>query len=372
MPDHKPDDAPTTRPQHVLAQFEIGNPRAIEPLGNGLINDSWRVSLAADERQLVLQRINGTVFPEPVRVMENITRVGQHLARKYGDGRFPDPQRRCLMPHHAATGRPWWRDPQGHYWRLFDFISASSSIDRISSDAVAYQAGLGFGGFVADLDDLPEPSLHQTIAGFHDTAARLQALEAARLEHPERAAGVVDELQRIRALTWLVQRLDEVNAAAPMPQRVVHNDTKVDNLLFDQRSGEALCVIDLDTVMPGLVIHDFGDMVRNGAAAISDTGVASFSLERFEALTRGYLAGCGHLLTASETTWFPLAGPLLAFELAARFLTDYLHGNVYFKVDFDQQNLHRCRQQLGLAELMLAQTGAMEAVVTGALVDLGG
>ena len=361
-------DASASMRQRALGWFGMEMPETgIEPLGNGLINDSWKVSLPGGGPQYVLQRINPAVFPEPARVMENIARVGRHLSRKYRDGRYADPQRRCLRPLEAVGGQPWWVDPQGEYWRLFDFISGSAGMQHIDSDTTAYQTGLGFGRFVADLDDLQEPPLHETIAGFHDTVGRLRALQAARTDAPPAlASGVATEVDRIGALAWLPQRLLDLNAVAPMPQRVVHNDTKVDNLLFDQGTGEALCVIDLDTVMPGLVIHDFGDMVRNGAGTISNAGNASFSLDRFRALTRGYLAGTGSLLTASELAFFPLAGPLLALELASRFLTDYLRGNVYFKESFEGQNLLRCRQQLDLAELMLAQTEAMKAIVAAA------
>jgi len=365
-------DASSSLRQDALARFEIDSSEAdIEPLGNGLINDSWRVSLPAGGPQYVLQRINRTAFPEPVWVMENIVRVGRHLSRKYRDGRFADPQRRCLVPLEAADGQCWWVDSRGGYWRLFDFISGSIGMQHIDSASTAYQTGFGFGRFVADLDDLPAPPLHETIAGFHDTVGRLRALQAARADAPALADGTIAEADRIEALAWLPQRRLELSAAAPMPLRVVHNDTKVDNLLFDRGTGEALCVIDLDTVMPGLVIHDFGDMVRNGAGTLSNDGNASFSLDRFSALTRGYLAGTANLLTASEVEFFPLAGPLLALELGGRFLTDYLRGDVYFKVTFEGQNLIRCRQQLDLAELMLAQTGAMTAIVEDASTQTG-
>lgn len=340
---------------------------AIEPLGNGLINDSWRVVLPGTDSQYVLQRINRAVFSDPLRVMENIVRVGRHLAARYQ--RYSDPLRRCLLPREAVGGERWWIDPQGDCWRMFDFIAGSVSVQRIDSEHTAFQTGLGFGRFVADLDDLPGPPLHQTIAGFHDTCGRLQALEMACANAPALASGVAAEAERIQALIWLPQRLAELNAAQPIPQRIVHNDTKVDNLLFDRQSGEALCVIDLDTVMPGLVVHDYGDMIRNGAGSIGDSGEAEFSMQRFTALTRGYLAGMGDMLSASERGFFPLAGPLLALELASRFLTDYLRGNGYFKVSFEQQNLLRCRQQLRLAELMLAQTEAMQAVVADASAD---
>lgn len=336
----------------------------IEPLGNGLINDSWRVASPGSSTHFVLQRINGMVFADPSRVMENITRVGRHLSGKYRG--YQDFRRRCLLPHQSITDESYWVDRQGDYWRLFDFIADSASVQCIDSEHTAFETGFGFGRFVADLADLPGPPLHQTIPGFHDTVARLRALENAEQDEPALARAVAEEIARIRALRWLPQQLVESSAENAMPQRVVHNDTKVDNLLFDKRSGKALCVIDLDTVMPGLLVHDFGDMVRNGAGTVADTGASRFSLQRFDALTRGYLSGAGAVLTKGELEFFPLAGPLLALELASRFLTDYLRGNTYFKVAYEQQNLHRCRQQLDLADLMLAQTQAMQDSVAAA------
>ena len=346
----------------ALARFGIDAcGLVIEPLGYGLINDSWQVSLPGTGPQYVLQRINNTVFPDALRVMANSARVGRHLFARYRH--YPDPQRRCLLARNAVGGDPWWLDRQGDYWRVFDFIADSLTVQHIDSVGIAFQTGLGFGRFVADLDDLPGPPLHETIAGFHDTVGHLYRLRQALADVPTVAHAIVTEVQRIQALSWLPDRLAALDAEAPMPRRVVHNDTKVDNLLFDRHTGEALCVIDLDTVMPGLVVYDYGDMIRNGTGNISDAGQADFSLERFAALTDGYLTATGSLLGASERAFFPLAGPLLALELASRFLTDHLRGNSYFKVSFEAQNLLRCRQQLDLAEAMLAQTEAMQDIV---------
>lgn len=356
-------------------------PAGIHKLGRGLINETFLVGPTehADPagrgdggRRHVLQRINGSVFERPEAVMQNIERVSAHLADKWRQRPVADPERRylCLLP--SNQGQYSWQDPDGHWWRVFRHIDGSIGRQQIDDLATAWQAGLAFGRFMADLDDLPGPPLQETIAGFHDTSARLTSMEQAFATDPlGRAAPLDVEHQRLLQGSALVSELSQLQQAACMPLRVVHNDTKVDNLLFDRQSGEALCVIDLDTVMPGLALHDFGDMVRNGACGLNDHAVPSFSLAKFEALTCGYLTGSAGLLTPSELAFLPQAGPLLALELAARFLTDYLLGDRYFKTDFPAHNLQRCRGQLNLMDAMMKQSQQMAMIVARVALDAG-
>ena len=356
-------------------------PDGIRKLGRGLINETFLIGPAEpigiaghvdSGRRYVLQRINASVFERPEAVMQNIERVSAHLADKWRQRPVADPERRYLRLLTSEQGQHSWQDPGGHWWRVFRHVDGSIGLQQIDDLATAWQAGLAFGRFMADLDDLPGPPLQETITGFHDTSGRLASMEQAFAEDPlGRAASLDAEHQRLLRGSALVTDLAQLQQAACMPLRVVHNDTKVDNLLFDRQSGEALCVIDLDTVMPGLALHDFGDMVRNGACSLNDNGVPSFSLAKFEALTSGYLTGSAGLLTSSELAFLPQAGPLLALELAARFVTDYLLGDRYFKTDFPAHNLQRCRGQLNLMDVMMKQSQQMSMIVERVANDVG-
>lgn len=348
------DSAEAGRFVTTAAAFRLdGAVQAVEPLGAGLINTTARVRVAAGA-DAVLQRINSAVFPAPAPLMANLRRVTNHLATRA----VPT---LALLPTHG--GADWFADAGGQAWRCFRYESHSRTWTDAPDLAVARAAAAAFGAFVAALADLPGPRLYETIPGFHDTPTRLQALGDAWAADPcGRAAGAAREVDAVlqRAATGAV--LSRAARAGELPERVVHNDTKLSNVLFDTRSGAVRCVIDLDTVMPGLLAHDFGDLVRSVAAVPGPDG-PRLDAARCAAVANGYLAGAGALLTPAERHYLAVAPQLITLELAARFLTDHLLGDVYFRTQHPGQNLRRARDQLALLSSMERQADALRRAV---------
>jgi Ser/Thr protein kinase RdoA (MazF antagonist) len=325
----------------------------VSVLGAGLINDTRLVDCTPAGRY-VLQRLNPRVFPRPDRVMENIGRVLAH-------GRSPLPR---LVP--SRSGALSWTDADGGCWRVYEYLEGTLSRAVTDSPATARRAAMAFGGFLAGLSDLPAPRLHETLPGFHDTPGRLRDLLAACAADPcGRWREVQPELDLILARADQARLLATARAEGALPERVVHNDTKLANVLFDAASGELRCVIDLDTVMPGLALDDFGDLARSVAATAPEDrpGLVVLDLPRFEAVASGYLQATAGLLTRQELELMPLAPRLIALELAMRFLTDHLQGDVYFRVSHEGHNLERCRAQIGLLQSMEAKESAMRGAV---------
>jgi len=351
----------------VAPAFRLAGPViAIAPLGEGLINPTFRVRTRGTNGRVgryVIQAINHQVFPRPDSLMANLTRVLTHLARKMGpEGADP---RRVLSLIPTRDGDTTWTDSEGRSWRGFLFIEDSLTLQSVTDPKLAYEAGRAFGHFVHQLADLPPPRLHEHLPGFHDTPARLRALrECAEANPMGRAGKAAPELDRIFAREDTVTLLARAQAEGTLPERPVHNDTKINNLLFDHRADQALCVIDLDTVMPGLALHDFGDLVRSAAASRPEgSGSGRLRLSLFEGLLRGWVTGMGPLLTQGEAELLAAAPRVITLELTMRFLTDHLAGDHYFKTDRPGQNLDRCRTQLGLLDSMEEQADAMERLV---------
>lgn len=337
--------------------FELGG-RLVSavPFGSGHINDTFALTVekpASDASvRFVLQRINPHVFPNPQAVMDNIVRVTRHLKEKYAI--LPDAGRRVLTVVPAKDAKPCRFDEEGACWRCYRMIEGASTVDAVREPAQARTASFAFARFARDLSDLPPPRLHETIPAFHDTPARLRALdEIAAADRLGRAASAARELAEIGAMRHLAPLIADEFAAGNIPERIVHNDTKINNVMLDDSTGEGVCVIDLDTVMPGLAPYDFGDLVRVAAnPAREDAG----SLNRldarrdmYEACAEGFLEGFGGYLTGQEIKLMPIAGAVIAFELAMRFLSDYLDGDRYFKTARPGHNLDRARTQIALA-----------------------
>lgn len=341
------------------------------PLGSGLIHTTYLCTYQDGGRRwcYVHQRINPRVFPEPQLLMENVRRVTEHLHRRLRDQGVSDAHRRALSLIPTVQGALLWADGQGGWWRTYRYIGRSRTYDVAPAADVTRRAAAAYGDFVRRLADLPGPPLHETLPGFHDTPARRRALlRALEADACNRAGEASDAIEAVLARG--------VTAAAlvhpELPMRVVHNDTKINNVLFDVRSGEALCVLDLDTVMPGLILHDFGDLARSAAAGPEDAaggGAGGLSLGRFEALVQGYLEGTGDLLTPGELEHLALAPRVITLELAMRFLTDHLEGDRYFKMAHPGHNLERCRAQLRLLAEMEAAEAAMHDIVERARRD---
>jgi aminoglycoside phosphotransferase (APT) family kinase protein len=349
----------------VARQFQvIGKFAEATSYGGGHINDTYCVVFkqAGVPGRRILQRINGNIFKNPAANMENIQRVTAHLAAKVaGD---PDRERRVLTLIPAHDGRVWHEDAAGNYWRMYHFIEKARSYEAVESTEQAFKAAKAFGEFQRLLIDLPAPRLHVTIPDFHHTPKRFAALERAiAADVAGRAIGAKAEIEFALARKSISSVLLDAN----LPERVTHNDTKFSNVMLDDATGEGICVIDLDTVMPGLALHDFGDMVRTATSTAQederDLSRVTMQFPMFEALVRGYLASAGGFLTKAERQHLVFAGKLITFEQAVRFLADYLAGDTYYKVHYGGQNLDRCRTQFKLIESIEQQEEKMERLV---------
>jgi len=331
----------------VARRFKLAGPvSGVTPIEVGIINATFLVSCGAC--RYVVQRLNSAVFSDAEAVLVNVSRVSEHLARKAArDGG------RALTLVWARDGGGWVRDEGGGYWRCYDFIEGCKSVNSIGTLGQAREAGRVFGEFLRLVGDLAPTELIETIPDFHHTAHRYERLlEAAGADRCGLAAGAAPELAAIGQRKALTTRFGDLEARGEIGRRVVHNDTKINNVMFDEATGEAVCVIDLDTVMPGLALHDFGDLVRSAAnPAVEDERDLTRVVPRmdvFGALAEGFIAGAGDALSARERSELAVAPQVLALELAMRFLTDHLDGDVYFQVHRAGQNLDRCRAQLAL------------------------
>lgn len=367
--------------RQIGSQFELAG-RWVDavPYGSGHINDTFLVTCHSGRRvRYIHQRLNSKVFRNPGRLMENVAAVCRHTAEKAP--RFApagDIERRTLRLVPTVRGESALVDDAGDTWRTYQFIEGATAHDVIVSPDQARAAARAFGQFQAMLADFPVEKLHETIPDFHETRKRLAALERAiEADSHGRAAGVRAEIDFALSRAPLAGILLDLAKAGEIPVRVTHNDTKLNNVMLDNQTGEGICVIDLDTVMPGLSLYDFGDMVRT---AVSPAAEDEKDLSRvrvrpdfFEALAEGFLSTAvflndterGHLLTA---------GKLLTFENGIRFLTDYLSGDVYYKIAREEHNLDRCRTQFRLLDdleqkedllLRIADSAAAKVQQTG-------
>jgi Ser/Thr protein kinase RdoA (MazF antagonist) len=349
----------------IARQFQlVGEISSITPFGNGHINDTYLVTSAANGAPAcyVLQHINQNVFRNPVAVMRNIERVTSHLATQQAD--VPDGDRRVLGLIPANNGRGWFEDAAGETWRAYRFIAGAHSVDTASSTREAFQAARAFGLFQQQLATLPAPRLEETIPDFHHTPKRFAALEQAiSADVCKRAAQARREIDFALARQSITATL----LKAGLPERITHNDTKLNNVLFDDATGEGICVIDLDTVMPGLALYDFGDMVRTTTSPADEDernlSKVTMQFAMFEALVRGYLSTAGDFLTKAEKQFLAFSGKLITFETGIRFLADHLSGDTYFKVHREGHNLDRCRTQFKLVESIERQEEEMNRLV---------
>lgn len=349
----------------VVRHFTIeGSFVSAAPYGSGHINDSYCAVFnggAASSRYIV-QRINHHIFKNPVAMMENIERVTGHLATQVTGE--PDRDRRVLTLIPTRDGASYFRDEADNYWRAYRFIQNATTYDAVESTSQAFEAAKAFGRFQQMLSTLPAPRLHDTIPDFHHTPKRFLTLEKAiEADVAGRAATSSPEIDFALAHRSMVSEL--LNAG--LPERVTHNDTKFNNVMLDDTTGEGICVIDLDTVMPGLVLYDFGDMVRTTTSPAKedeqDLSRVTMQFPMFEALVRGYLASAGSFLTPAEKRYLAFSGKLITFEIGIRFLTDHLAGDTYFKVHREGHNLDRCRTQFRLVESIERQQDQMNRLV---------
>ncbi len=340
-----------------------------EPCSSGHINDTFvgRYQRDGTEVRFIHQWINHHVFKQPERVMENIDRVTSHQRRQLVESGCPDPERRALSIVPALDGRPYHRTSEGRYWRTFRFIEDAHTCEAVESAAQAAEVARAFGAFQQQLVDLPGARLHETIPAFHDTPSRFAALVRAIEADPhDRAREVRREIDFALHRETITGRLLALHAAGHIPERITHNDTKLNNVMLTA-AGEGICVIDLDTVMPGLALYDFGDMVRTATSSTvedeRDLSKVGMQMPMFRALVDGYLSAARDFLTLAERDHLAFSGKLITFEIGLRFLTDHLLGDTYFKIHRPGQNLDRCRTQFALVESIEQQEEAMAAYV---------
>jgi hypothetical protein len=354
--------------QHVEAAaraFDIdGDFISAAPYGSGHINDSYCAVFQRNgaASRYLLQRINHHIFRNPVVLMQNIERVTAHLAAQVES--HPDRNRRVLTLIPSRADGPLHVDSERNYWRAYRFIENATTYNSVESADQAYQAARAFGEFQRMLADLPAPRLHDTIPDFHHTPRRFAALERAISAD---VAGRVNLAGPEIEFALARKPLSSALLDAALPERVTHNDTKINNVLLDDVTGEGTCVIDLDTVMPGLAAYDFGDMVRTATSPAPEDEVdlsrVSMQFPLFEALARGYLSTARGFLTPAEKEHLAISGKVITFEIGIRFLTDYLSGDTYFKVHRQGHNLDRCRSQFKLLESIEQQEGQMNKLI---------
>ncbi len=358
------------------APFEIANTFALHgPIADiqrwemGHINDTFVVRLhqRGNTSRYIIQRINQHVFRQPRELMENIVRVTTFLRRKIRvlGG---DPERETLTLIPTRSGDSYHIAEDGDFWRVYRFIEGATSYQEVLDLNHLYQAARAVGRFLRLLDDFPAKDLHITIPDFHHTPKRFQALvRALDADAYNRAHAARDVIEFALARAEMAGLLIDALEAGDLPQRVTHNDTKLNNVLIDDATGEGVCVVDLDTVMPGSSLFDFGDFVRSaantGAEDERNLDRVGLDLDRFKAVVRGYLAETADALTPLERAWLPLSTRILTYELGLRFLTDYLEGDVYFRTHRPHHNLERARAQFKLMEDMEHKEGVMERIV---------
>lgn len=341
-----------------------------EAFGSGHINDTYRATYdqAGLKVRYIHQRVNENVFKKPVEVMENVARVTRHALALLTEQRNPEAHRRTLTCVPAVDGKPYAFDAHGNLWRTYPFIEGARGYDEIENNEQAYQAARAFGAFQNLTASLGGNRLHETIPDFHHTPKRLAALEAAiQADVKGRAASVQEEIAFALARAEDCGQITRLIESGVIPERVTHNDTKLNNVLLDEKTAEGICVIDLDTTMPGSALYDFGDMVRTAVPSTReddpDLTMIDVRLDRFEALVTGYLSSATFLNDA-EIDHLAFSGKLLTLECGIRFLTDYLNGDTYFKIHRPDHNLDRCRNQFAFVQALEKHMPALEAIVS--------
>jgi Ser/Thr protein kinase RdoA (MazF antagonist) len=342
----------------------------VSSYGDGHINDTYAARFrnpGGSLHRYLLQRINTNVFKNPIELMQNIERVTEHLQRKIVAA-GGDPTRETLTLIPTTEGGFLYQTVEGDYWRAFLFIEDARTFNNPVNSKHIYSAARTLGIFQKNLADFPAEALHETVPNFHHTQKRFETfIKAVELDSHNRASQVKDEIHFVQSRSDETSILTDLLARGELPLRITHNDTKLNNVLIDDKSGEGICLIDLDTVMPGLSLYDFGEAVRAGAALAAEDETelskAGFSLEIFEQLARGYLEAAQDFLTPAEIEYLPFAAQLMTFEDGMRFLTDYLSGDVYFKIQREHHNLDRCRTQFRMVLALETRYDEMKTII---------
>ncbi len=350
----------------IASHFRLeGRAVSAENYGGGHINDTFLLKTDAGENY-ILQRINTSVFKDAEALMDNVIKVTdfikEKIAREGGD-----PQRGTLSVVQTKDGGTLYREGEG-CWRVYTFIRGTMTLQSCENKEQFYASACAFGHFQKLLADFPADTLYESIPDFHNTKLRYAAFEeAVKRDARGRAASVAEEIAFVRSRRDFASVLVDMQERGELPLRVTHNDTKLNNVLFDAESGLPLAVVDLDTVMPGLSVNDFGDSIRFGATYAAedepDLTRVRFEPDLFDCYTRGFLGECGSLLTDNEKRMLPVGAMMMTFECGMRFLTDYLNGDTYFKIHRENHNLDRCRTQFKLVRDMEAAREQMDEIV---------
>ena len=348
--------------EHIISLFQLqGAPVRCERYGNGHINETYLLETDAPHAY-ILQKVNRHVFPDIPNLMRNIELVTSYLWQQ-----TPDP-RRVLTLVPTVDGQTYLEDPDGEFWRVYEFVTDSLCLDHPENERDLQQSGLAFGTFQNQLAAFPAHMLTETIPHFHDTPVRYQQLkDAIRMDRAGHVKEAEAEIEAYMAFEKYAGFLMDLLKKGELPLRVTHNDTKLNNVLLDAATRTPLCVIDLDTVMPGLAANDFGDSIRFGAATAredeQDLSKVGMSLQLFEAYSRGFLSACGARLTPLEKETLPMGAMLMTLECGSRFLADYFNGDVYFHNARPGQNLYRARTHIKMAQDMEGKLGQMQKII---------
>lgn len=339
-----------------------------EELRNGHINTTYRACYRADDGHVdryILQRINDYVFKDPALVMKNVEKVTRHITWKVLRRR-KNAAGQTLTLYPARGGRSYINLPEeGGMWRCYNNIEGTHTYDVVENTRQAYQAGYAFGSFQELVSDMNPEDIRESIPDFHNTPKRYESLSQSVSADPlNRVQNCQEELELIHSWVPELGKLVEMQRSGELPTRITHNDTKINNVMLDEETDSAVCVVDLDTVMPGLSLYDFGDMVRTATCIASedeaDLSKVEMQMPFFESLAEGYLDATHDFLTKTEVDMLAFSGWLITTEIAIRFLTDYLDGDKYFRIDYPEHNLVRARNQLTLAKSIRTHLSLME------------
>ena len=353
--------------EKVIDAFQVeGKVIDCIPFGNGHINDTRLVTMD-NGVQYVAQRINKNVFKRPDLLMENYVGVTKFIRNKI-EATGGDPLREVLNAIPAKDGKPFIIDEEGEYWRLLVYVTESMSYDKVERPEQFYDSAVSFGDFQYMLRDYPAETLHETIVNFHNTPDRYrQLMEAVEKDACGRLKDVQAEVEFAKARFDFAGTLERAHSEGRLPLRVTHNDTKLNNILFDIHTGAPLCVVDLDTIMPGYSVNDFGDSIRFGATTAledeADLSKVNFDISLYELYVKGFIEGAKGGLTEGELELLPIGAIMMTFECGMRFLADHLNGDTYFKIHREGHNLDRARNQFKLVSDMESRLDEMKAIV---------
>lgn len=363
----------------LIDAFEFGGKlKTNSQILDGHINNTFSLEFEDDNgksTRYLIQEINTYVFKDPDALMNNIVSVTKYL-RDIIIRNGGDPDRESLCVYFTKDNKPYYRSEDGKCWRCYNFIGNAHSCQTVDCAETFAKAAKAFGRFQCLLSDYPGETLAETIPNFHNTASRFADFKKAVADNLSgRANQVEKEIEFVLAREKDCPVLVDLLNAGELPLRVTHNDTKLNNVMFDNETGEGICVVDLDTVMPGLSLYDFGDSIRFGASTAAedekDLSLVNFSLEYFRAYTLGYLSTAGESLTANEIEYLPFSSKLMTLECGMRFLGDFINGDVYFKTEYPEHNLVRCRTQFKLVTEMEKHMDEMKAIVAECCAELG-